>query len=121
MYQLFIRLHFKKLFFYHWKRYKYNFNKYTGRILTDLPVDFVRKFPHCVAWWYTSRSQILSEEFIREFQDSVDWKYITAFQTLSEEFIREFQHRVVWDFIYIRQKLSTEFRKEFQHLIYQNN
>jgi len=72
MYQLFIRLHYRKKFLKHWKRYKYIFDKTPGYIKkTRLSEEFIRQFPHLVDIRYISRTQILTEEVIREFKDPV--------------------------------------------------
>jgi len=117
MYQLFLRLHFDKLFITYFKRYIYCFKTsyrmdYTEwdyiTIYKHLTPEFITEFKDYLDWYWVSSEQVLYEDFIEQHQDLVDWHMISKTQMLSLDFIIKYIDRLDFHKLAVHQKTVSE-------------
>ena len=78
------------------------------KLLSEDPLDTIRKNPDKQDWESISYSLALPEDFIREFKNYVDWYWICRNQKLSKEFIVEFFDKIRFEHLLVNRFVSQE-------------
>ena len=76
------------------KTISYTKKSYLEKLLSEDPLDTIRKNPKVQDWESITYSLALSEDFIREFKDYVYWGWISERQKMSKKFIAEFIDKI---------------------------